>query len=600
MAFLRGHQKYDFIEFTVCKPLNYRVRPGPTANCYAAGKIERDAAERGAVRKRWTGRLPIALLFPNTYPVGMANLGFQILYRLLNRRDEVVTERFFLPAAGQPLRSVESQHPLADFPLVFVSCSFEADYATVPAMLAMADLPVRAADRGRPRPGDPLVVAGGVATFLNPEPLSPYIDCFLVGEAEPVIDRLLDILLDLDDDRETLLRRLAVEVPGCYVPSLYEVHYHPDGTVAWFEARHGAPLPVRRNRVVDLSVSGHTAIVSGTAQFRDTFLVELGRGCSRACRFCAAGFVYRPPRHWRARAILDALAERPADTDRVGLLGLEMVDEETLTVVAEALLVDGCSLSFSSLRADAVGGRLLEVLARSDVKTAVLAPDGPSERLRRVINKQIDRDQVLTAAARLAEAGISTLKLYFMLGLPTETDEDLEEMLDLLHAVAESVAPAVRNRRRALRLQASVSCFVPKPWTPFQFHPMAGLDDLKRRIGWLRKHAGRVAGLRLQVEKPEHALYQAVLARGDRRLGAHLAASAATTPGRWLRLLVRRGVDPLWYAGRQRGPDEVLPWEILDNGIDKRYLWQEYQRGLAEKTTPACQVDRCRRCGACG
>ncbi|MEW6427085.1 MAG: radical SAM protein [Thermodesulfobacteriota bacterium] len=561
------------------------------------------AAETGGWKKKWKDHLPVALLFPSDYRIGMSNLGFQLVYAMLNEIPGVVAERVFLPPSfSSPLRSLESNRPLTDFPVLFGSFSFEADFPHFLRMLDAAGIAPLAADRaGRIEAGRPLVVAGGVATFINPEPLAPFVDLFVLGEAEPVLTELLariDQAVGAAGDRQELLADLARHLPGSYVPGLYEVAYHPDGTVAGFSALAGAPLPVRRNLVADRGISGHSVVTTPHAEFSDLYLVELGRGCSHGCRFCAAGFVYRPPRRWQAGAIIRALEEKPPAIRRVGLLGMEMVEPEDLRLVADHLLAHDCSLSFSSLRADVITPELLAVLAASDLKSAVIAPDGPSERLRRVINKRISRDEVLAAAAALAATGITSLKLYFMLGLPTETEADLLEMVSLIGEVVAAAMPEVRRRKKAMEFVVSLSAFVPKAWTPFQYHPMMEQVELNRRLGLVRKDLARMANVRLLAEKPEHAYLQAVLARGDRRLGLVLPAVAAG--GNWRQAMKRAGIDPAWYACRQRRRDEIFPWEIIDHGMAKDYLWQEYGRAIAEKPTPRCRPQSCRRCGVCG
>lgn len=560
--------------------------------------------ERGARKQKWRNKLPVALIFPNAYAVGMSNLGFQLVYDLISQHPDIVCERFFAAGDGAQPLSVESNRPLRDFPVIFFSISFEQDFLLLVTMLAAAGIAPLARERGRDgapvAAGSPLVIGGGVATFINPEPLAPFTDMFVVGEAEPVLPQLLDQLLGEHGGkgREELLLSLARGRQGCYVPQFYSFAYHPDGTIASINASRGLPARVGRAGFAGGSTAGHSKILTPDAEFADLFLVELGRGCSRGCRFCAAGFVYRPPRLWTAAAIIEALARRPEGIQRVGLLGMEMARPEELQKVAGYLLEQGCFLSFSSLRADALSETLLEVIAKSRLKTAAIAPDGGSERLRRVINKGIVEEDVLRAAELLVQGGVRHLKLYFMIGLPTETDADLEELVGLARKVKKRILAVGRARGRLSNMTLSVNSFVPKAWTPFQFHPFAPPAELKQKVRFLKKSLAGEANLRISADQPANAFFQAMLARGDRRVGVvlpHLAGAVRN----WQRIYRQHGVRPEEYAMRERHRDEIFPWEIIDHGIRKDYLWAEYRRALSGRVTPACAVDRCRRCGVC-
>lgn len=560
--------------------------------------------ETGVIRKKWSGKLPVALIFPNVYRLGMANLGMQLVYGLANRHADIVCERVFLPdsPAAWPL-SVESSRPLTDFPLIFCSLSFEADFVNLIAILLRGRVPPLASERGEQggiAAGTPLVVGGGVATFINPEPLAPYMDMFLLGEAEPVLDQLLERLLAGFEkgfgERRDFLEKTALAVPGCYVPGFYEPVYQGK-TLTRVIPRRKMAYPVKKQVLGTADRAGHSRLLTPETEFADLFLAELGRGCSRGCRFCAAGFVYRPPRLWPAEAILTALAVKPADKERVGLLGMEMARPGDLARVASYLLEQSCQLSFSSLRADAIGPELLALLGKSGLKTAAIAPDGGSERLRRVINKNLNEEEILWAARELVSAGVTNLKLYFMIGLPTEEPEDLDELVALTLKVKEDIHDIGRKRGRLATLTVSLNCFVPKAWTPFQFCAFAGVAGLKKKVKYLRRQFRGQANFRLNADKPDNAFFQAVLARGDRRVGELLLPLAGA--GRnWRQLFREHGVEPEDYT-RAREFGELFPWEVVDHGIKKTYLWAEYQRALAGKVTSACETAICKRCGVC-
>jgi len=575
--------------------------------------------ERGSYFKKWTGQLPVALIYPNSYSVGMSSLGFQLVYDMLAAMDGIVCERFFFSGPDVPLRSLESGRTLDSFPLVFFSISFEHDYLNLVRLLLAGSLPPFAKNREEQvRAAQPLVICGGVATFMNPEPLAPFIDLFVLGEAEPVLVALVTFLAahlegEKDGRRADLLKDVSLRFPGCYAPALYTPFYNKNGAFAGHLPAPGLPERIHKVTILTCDRAAHSQVLTPQAEFSDLYLTELGRGCSRGCRFCAAGFIYRPPRLWDVDAVLQGLAERPGAVKRIGLLGMEMADQDSLALLSQYLLDSGCSLSFSSLRADRISGPLLNLLQKSQLKSVAIAPDGASERLRRVINKGLTEDDLLTAAEALARAGLYKLKLYLMIGLPTETLEDLEEMLALIRKIKDRIQPIGRSRGRLCEITLSVNSFTPKPWTPFQFHAF-GVSErlnqgetrdaadvvrtLKDKIKFLQNGLKKEANVRMTCDKPENVLFQAVLARGDRRL-APVLLDMAVQGLSWKQAMRKSRLEAEQFAVRGYGCDEPVPWNIVDHGIKQQYLWDEYMKAFAEKPTIACDTKVCRRCGVC-
>lgn len=558
------------------------------------------AQEQGTVIKKWKDKLPIALVFPNIYRLGMSNLGMQLVYRLTNNNPDIVCERVFLPENGQPLVSVESGRVLADFPVILCALSFESDYLNLLRIFLQAGIEPLAEKRERREDSpSPVIIGGGVATFINPEPLALFVDMFVVGDAEVLLPDLLALLITAHEEKQgwqDMLGSCAAQ-PGYYVPAKYGYVYTDDGAFAGFKAADGALLPVEKKVCLDPDEAGHSQLLTPNTEFSSLYLAELGRGCSRGCRFCAAGFVYRPPRLWRSEAIIKALKHMPEGCSRVGLLGMEMAHAEDLAAVAGYLEGVQCSLSFSSLRADALSEELISLLQKSALKTSAIAPDGASDRLRSVINKGLTRHDITTAARTLVEAGISNLKLYFMIGLPSEGDADLEELVDLVRQVKEEIDEVGRARGRLATISVSLNSFVPKAWTPFQYAGFAGVPELKRRIKFLSKEMKAIANVKLKVDKPDNAFYQAVLAKGDRSLGLALL-DMARSDRNWRQVLKDHGLDPQAIAGPRQKNDKFC-WQIIDHSINSDYLWQEYTKALSGKTTPPCDTARCRRCGVC-
>ena len=546
------------------------------------------AAEQGTVRKDWGGRVSIALVYPNTYPVGMSNLGFQTIYRHLNALPDVVCERVFLPEPADldemrrtstPPLSLESQRPLTDFQLIGFSVTYEGDYVNVLRLLAMAGIPLRAAER---RPHDPLVLMGGVCAFSNPEPVAPFMDFIVVGEGEELVGELMQAYRDGYRDRETFLDGL-VGLPGIYIPERHEVSYDGEGRLADVKPLRGAPAIVvkRRLRQVD-EFRTIAAVKTPNAEYGHMALVEVGKGCGRGCRFCLEGQVYRPVRHRSVAALRETVEQLAAQGEkRIGLVGACVSDYPWIGDLLKVVEDNGMELSISSLRADSLTDDLVASLARGGHRTLTMAPEAGTERLRRAIRKTITDEQLLAACDLVRARGIPNLKTYFMIGQPTETAEDVAAIPRLARRMLERLRVLDPSGRPFGKLTLSISSFVPKPWTPFQWAPFAGAGSLSAKLDVIKRGVGSFSNIRVLHENPREAALQALLARGDRRVADFLEL-AAGLDGDWRRALREWGGDPHFYTTRARPVDERLAWDHFDVGVKKAGLLREWERAQAE------------------
>jgi len=557
------------------------------------GAPPRPPIEKGRVFQGTGGDINIALVYPNTYQAGMSSLGFQKVFQLFNALDNMACERVFLPEkSGTPPRSCETGRDLARFDIIAFSISFENDYANLVTLLNTAGIPARHCQRNE---NTPLVMAGGVACFLNPEPLAPFMDCFLLGEIENSLHLFLSSIQEFPI-KQHLTPELASKIPGLYIPSLYTPFYSHTHFFAGHNAHHPqTPKTIEVPHIAHLEAHQTvTGIISSDTAFKNTCLIETGRGCHHGCRFCSAGFIYRPPRIYPKEGITRAMDQASQLTHRVGLVSAAVSDHPQINDICTWGIERSLNISFSSLRLDALTPELVETLAQSGVKTATIAPEAGTQRMRDIINKKVTRPDILSAVKTLVHGKIINLKLYFMVGLPFETDADVEGIISLSLEIRDIFLAESKKQKKIGTITLSVNPFVPKPATPFQWLPMAPAAVLKKRTAHLRNSLKKIPNMKINCESHRMARINGVLARGDQRVATLIETAAQEG---WSSALSKK--DLATYLYREIDTNAPLPWDILDSGIKKRFLIRELQRAKREKITPDCPMIDCKKCGIC-
>ena len=583
---------------------------------YTGGEYNEIIKDKAAVDVRF------AMCFPDTYEIGMSNLGLRILYGSMNQAEGVWCERAFAPWGDMeeemrkehiPLYALESGDSLKEFDFVGFSLGYEMAYTNVLNMLDLAHIPLHSDQRGE---DDPIIVAGGTCVY-NGEPLADFIDIFSLGEGEDVTLEMIDLYRKGKQagwSRAEFLQH-AAQVPGLYVPSLYEISYHQDGTIQAITPTHGAPEHIRKRIVADLDKSFFPikTIIPSTDIVHDRVMLEVFRGCIRGCRFCQAGYCYRPVRPKSVDLLVQQGIESCKDSgyQEMTLSSLSTSDYRPLTELCDGLL-EYCdprniNINLPSLRADGFSMSIMQRLQRVRKTSITCAPEAGTQRMRDTINKNVKEEDLLQSCRTAFEGGCNAVKLYFMLGLPTETDEDVIGIARLAEKVYWTWKNYAVNKSRGLRITVSTSFFVPKPFTPFQWEAQITRDEYHRRVDLLRNSI-KNKSIQYNWHEMETSYIEAVLARGDRRLGKLLETvwrkggrldswSEYFSFERWMEAFAETGIDPDFYALRERPNDEILPWSMIDIGVHPEYLWREREQAYRSVITPDCRV-KCMGCGA--
>lgn len=544
----------------------------------------------------------VAIVYPNTYFVGMSNLGLHIIYEEINLHPSSVCERIFLPEKKEldaydktktPLMSVETQRPMHQFDVVAFDVTFEMDYFHIPLMLRHGRVPIMSEDR---TDFDPIVIAGGPCATFNPEPFADFIDAFIIGEGEGIVTAVLDRIRlgsENGESREKTIAGLA-QIDGVYVPVLYTPQYDDKEQFIGYDIADGAPKIIRRH-FEPLTSGGETVIATNFTEFGAMYIIEVARGCGRHCRFCMAGYCFRVPRVRPLDILKEGVDRAEKLGKKVGLMGAAISDYPEVDELVTYIRSKDMRYSCASLRADSLTQAVVDGLAESGQKTITIAPETGSERLRRVINKGISEENLRTAAQLSAKSGIQHMRLYIMIGLPTETDEDIDAIIGLAERTQAHMAEVGCKGRLTL----SINPFIPKPFTPFQWMAMDHQKSVEKKLQYIKKSLQKNRRIEVLVESPKEAYIQGVLARGDRRLGKVLAACALDRGSKSFKSEMKRaGLDMDNCNYRERKFDDYLPWSHLDMGLKDGYLEQEWQRAVDEAYTPPC-MEGCKRCGVC-
>ena len=544
----------------------------------------------------------VAIVYPNTYFVGMSNLGLHIIYEEINLHPSSVCERIFLPEKKEldvydktktPLMSVETQRPMHQFDVVAFDVTFEMDYFHIPLMLRYGRVPVMSEDRTG---FDPIVIAGGPCATFNPEPFADFIDAFIIGEGEGIVTAVLERIRkgrENGESREETIAGLA-QIDGVYVPVLYTPQYDDNNRFLGYDIADGAPKIIRRH-FEPLTSGGETVIATNFTEFGAMYIIEVARGCGRHCRFCMAGYCFRVPRVRPLDILKEGVDRAEKLGKKVGLMGAAISDYPEVDELVTYIRSKNMRYSCASLRADSLTQAVVDGLAESGQKTITIAPETGSERLRRVINKGISEENLRTAAQLSAKSGIQHMRLYIMIGLPTETDEDIDAIVGLAERTQAHMAEVGCKGRLTL----SINPFIPKPFTPFQWMAMDHQKSVEKKLQYIKKSLQKNRRIEVLVESPKEAYIQGVLARGDRRLGKVLAACALDRGSKSFKSEMKRaGLDMDDCNYRERKFEDYLPWSHLDMGLRNGYLEQEWQRAVDEAYTPPC-MEGCKRCGVC-
>ena len=530
--------------------------------------------ERGTISKDWGGRIPIALIYPNTYYLGMSNLGFQTVYALFNSYDNIVCERAFWDEKAREPLTIESQRPLSDFAVLAFSITYELDYFNVVNILKSSGIPLFAADRND---SHPIVIAGGPCITANPEPLSPFFDCFAIGEGEAILPAVVEVISKGIEGRKDALLQALSSLPGIYVPSL-----HNGKTIS-------------RQWVQDINDFATTSVIlTPETELGGMYLIEVARGCRWGCRFCLAGYLFRPFRYRSLDYLLDQAEIGLKHEKRIGLLGASPFDHPDIDELVTRLQHMGAEMSVSSLRIRPLSRVSLRGLIESGTQTISLAPEAGSERLRKIINKGVTESDIIEAIDKVAEYRLKHLKLYFMIGLPTETDDDIDDIIKLTLALK----GRIDDKRAGTRITLTVEPFVPKAGTPFQWLPMTSAEILAHRLSLL-KNSLKPMGIKLASESVNWMVIQGVLSKGDARLAQVLAKMEGTTLSSWRRAMEECSLDAEYYVNREIPFNEKLPWSNIDSGVNKDYLESELEQARLGEETPPCPPAECHKCGVC-